>query len=246
MSGILARLLDITLPCGGYAVQLVEAYFDESGGDSGSPILCVAGYIIEKNACVKLDEEWAAVLQYFKLPFFRMSACAHGTKPFDMLAIAERIEAEKQFIAIIKKSISYGIALTVEPKRFEEIMPPSLEIGSPYTFCAHACLAAVKAWASETKYDGKVSYFFESGHRSQSEANALMDRIFRMPKLRADHRYASHTFADMKDVRALQAADLIAWQWYTDHKRRMEQKKLEPRKDCFELMHDGPYHALHY
>jgi len=41
-------------------------------------------------------------------------------------------------------------------------------------------------------------------------------------------------------------ADLIAWQWFTDHKRRMERKRPEPRKDCFELMHDGPFHALHY
>ena len=243
---VIARLLEILLPHGGYALQLVESYFDEAGSDDGSPVLCVAGYIIEKEACVKLDSEWAEVLKIFKLPYFRMSQCAHGTGPFKNLTMADRIESEKQCIAIIKRHITYGIAITVEPQRFEQIMPKSTEIGSPYTLCAHACLTAVKSWATETNYPGKVAYFFESGHKSQGEANAIMNRLFNMPKLRTDYRYAAHTFADKQEVRPLQAADLIAWQWYKDHKRRMERKKLEPRKDCFELMYGGPYHALHY
>jgi hypothetical protein len=251
MSGILARLLDILLPSGGYTVQLIEAYFDESGSHEGSPVLCVAGYIIEKDACVKLDSDWAEVLEKFKLPFFRMSSCAHGTKPFDVLAKPERIEVEKQLIAITRQSISYGIAITVEPKTFEKIIPASPEIGSAYSVLAHACLTAVKSWANETQYAGDIAYFFESGHKSQSEANAIMERLFRIPKLRADHRYASHTFADKQKVRALQAADFIAWQWFTDHKRRMERKKLQARRDCYELMKprdDGTplFHALHY
>lgn len=63
-------------------MQPVEAYFDESGSHANSPVLCVAGYIIERDARIKLDAEWATVLQHFNLPFFRMSACAHGTEPF--------------------------------------------------------------------------------------------------------------------------------------------------------------------
>ncbi len=247
----LARLLDIVLPSGGYVVQMVEAYFDESGGDKGSPVLCVAGYIIEKDACVKLDSEWADVLNNFNLPFFRMSACAHGIEPFDKLTMPERIEVEKQCIAIIRRNISYGIAVTVEPKVFDAVMPKSEEIGSAYSYCAHTCLTAVKSWAKETNYSGKIAYFFESGHGSQSEANRIMNRIFNMPELKESHRYASHTFADKKEVRALQAADLIAWQWFTDHKRRMQRPLSSPRKDCAALMLSGDlapskFHVLHH
>jgi hypothetical protein len=158
----------------------------------------------------------------------------------------QRVDVEKRCIAIIKSKIAYGIAVTVEPRRFDEIMPKSPEIGTAYCLCAHMCLTAVKSWANEQNYAGKIAYFFESGHRSQAEANGIMDRIFRMPALRAEHRYVSHTFADKQDMRPLQAADMIAWHWFTDHKRRMERKKLSPRKDCFELMYGGPYHALHY
>jgi hypothetical protein len=137
--------------------------------------------------------------------------------------------------------------VTIEPKRYEEIMPQSSETGSAYSFCAHTCLTAVKSWADESQFGGGITYCLETGHRNQSEANQIMTRLFHLPALRASHRYVSHTFADKKKVRALQAADLIAWQWYTDHKRRAERKRLAPRKDCAELMSGSSlFHVLHF
>jgi hypothetical protein len=64
------RFLDVLLPDGGYVVVEVESYFDESGSHKGSPLLCVAGYIIEKNAAIKLTDAWRAVLQEHNIPFF--------------------------------------------------------------------------------------------------------------------------------------------------------------------------------
>jgi hypothetical protein len=251
---MIARLLEIVLPIGGYAVQMVEAYFDESGSHEGSPVLCVAGYIVEKDACVRLDAEWERVLNKFGLPFFRMSACAHGTYPFKRLSMDERIAVEKELIAIIKANLTYGIAVTVQPEMYDAIMPsaPDLAIGdSAYTFCARTCLTAVKVWARDQKYAGDIAYFFESGHRSQSHANALMNEVFANSGLRKEYRYVSHTFADKQKVRPLQAADIIAWQWHTDHKRRMSGKADRPRLDCRELMLDNDpessrYHTLHW
>jgi Protein of unknown function (DUF3800) len=227
-------------------VQLVEAYFDESGSHGGSPVLAVAGYIIEKDACIKLDEDWGGVLDEFRLPYFRMSECAHGTGAFKTLSLDDRIDVEKRCIAIIRRSISYGIAVTVEPRVFDSVMPKSREIGSAYTYCAYTCLAAVKSWSMEQNYTGGIAYFFESGHRSQAEANDLMNRLFSNPQLKVEHRYTSHTFADKIKVRALQAADLIAYQWYKDHLRRMMRPFSQPRKDCFELMHAHKFYALHH
>jgi Protein of unknown function (DUF3800) len=240
------HLLDAILRDGGYVVEFVEAYFDESGSDDKSSVLCVAGYIIEKNAAAEMDVKWLDVLEKFNLPFFRMSACAHGSPPFDNMTKDERIEVEKQMIAIIKSYTTYGIAVTVEPHTFAQIMPELPEAGSAYSFCAHTCLVGVKWWANQHKYRGDIAYFFESGHRSQSEANNIMNKLFDDPQQRADHRYASHTFADKAKARPLQAADLLAWQWHTDRKRPASRGR--PRLDLQELVRDQkpPHHALHY
>ena len=52
-----ARLVDITLPMNGDAL-VVEAYFDESGTHSGSPLMCVAGYVIEAGQCKRMQADW--------------------------------------------------------------------------------------------------------------------------------------------------------------------------------------------
>lgn len=242
---MLARLLQILLPNGGMTVHMAEAYFDESGSHDGSPVLCVAGYIVEKDSSVKLDDEWASTLERYRLPFFRMSACAHGTEPFHLLTKAQRVEVEKELIAIIRKHVSFGVAVTLEPQTFDEVMPNCAEVGSPYTFCAHNCLVAVKDWADRQSYLGKVAYFFESGHRSATEANKIMNRLVQIPGAAERHRYGSHTFALKQNVRPLQAADFLAWQCFTNHEHMRYGKP--PRKDFVALTarRDGlPMHKL--
>ena len=229
---------------------MIEAYFDESGSHEGSPILCVAGFIIEADAAREMEARWQTMLDTYRLPFFHMVDCAHGVEPFDILSRDERIAAEKEAISIIRNKITYGIAVTVNPVEFEHTVPKSAELGSAYSLCAHMCLTAVRGWATKFNYPGNIAYVFEAGHASQSEANAIMIRIFDLPHLRADHRYVSHTFGDKRVVLPLQAADVIAWQWFTERKRVLGRTRSMPRLDYQELMlkampSGASYHAVH-
>jgi hypothetical protein len=66
-------------------------------------------------------------------------------------------------------------------------------------------LTGARQWADETDVDGDIAYLFESGHRSQSEANAIMERLFHNPKMKRDFRYKAHAFIDKTSAPALQA-----------------------------------------
>ena len=239
------------MPHRGYAAVMVEvtAYFDESGSHEGAPVLCLAGFTIERSKGQEMCERWQAMLDRFCLAFFHMADCANGAPPFDVLTMAQRIEAEKGAIQIIRDTIAYGFAVTVDPKEFQKIVPDSPEIGSAYSLCAHMCLTGVRSWAERSGFTGTVSYTFEAGHKSQAEANGIMNRIFKSPRLRSEHRYAAHAFADKKALLPLQAADIIAWQWFTESKRKLIGKR-PPRKDFEELMRKpmdsgASYHAVH-
>ncbi|MGA2903233.1 MAG: hypothetical protein ABSD98_05360 [Candidatus Korobacteraceae bacterium] len=239
---MLARLLQILLPNGGLTLHMVETYFDES---IRSRLLCVCGYIMEKDAAISLDSEWQKALKTYNLPVFRMSPCANGAPPFDRLSIDERIALEAYLINLIRAHVSFGVAVTVETDVFAEVMPACPEVGSPYAFCAHNCLVAVKSWADQSDYHGTVAHFFESGYANAAEANALMNRIVSLPKLRKTHRYGSHTFAQKKDVRPLQAADILVWQSGKDRERKAQGKT--PRKDFVALtaLRNGkPFHKV--
>lgn len=231
---LISRLLDILLPDGGYAVDLVEAYFDESGSHDGSPVLCVAGYLFKKEDCIKLDVEWKNVLDHYKLPYFRMSECAHGNGAFSDLSKDKRISAQKRMINLIKANMAYGFSVSLEMK-FAHLISKNAFIKSPYTLCCYWCLQAMRNWANDNDYKGDIAYFFESGHKSQGEANWVMNEIFNMPELKHEYRYANHSFADKAKVRPLQCADILAWQWHKYVKERMKGKE-KCRADLFSLL----------
>lgn len=110
---ILVRLIEILAPGTADVVAFLECYFDESGTDDGSPVLCVAGYLFDKEECKQLDLKLKEVLDRYRLPFFRMSACAHNQRPFKHLSRDECIEVEKAMIGLINQHAMLGVAIAV-------------------------------------------------------------------------------------------------------------------------------------
>ncbi len=239
---LFARLVDVLLPEGGCVLTLVEAYFDESIGPKGTPILCVAGYLIESGQAKLLSEEWRTALDEARLPYFRMSECAHGNGAFASLDRPHRILVQSAVMRIIEHRTIQGLAVTVNIAEFERYMPDHPLIGSPYTFCAHVIIGGVQNWIRKTRYAGEIAYFFEAGHASQSEANGIMQKIFKQPDLRDASRYHRHSFVLKEQTPAVQAADLLAWQWYTDLRHRIEGRPR--RRDCERLL-KHPHVAVH-
>ena len=231
---VLDDMLDAMLPRGGFVSIQVQAYFDESGTHEGSHVLCVAGYIFEKRQARKLSRDWLSALEEKRLDHFHMVDCAHGAGPFANLTKNERSNLAKRMIEIIKARTILGIAVTINSKEFAEIIMPHRSVGSAYTFASHLALAGVFEWLERTDQQGKVGYFFESGHKSQNEANRIMNEIFEDEERKKSYRYGAHGFVEKKENPAVQAADLLAWQWYTDKRHILEGKPR--RKDLENLL----------
>jgi hypothetical protein len=234
------RLIDAALAGrGGYIVNLVEVYFDESGSHQGSPVLCVAGYLLDSENAKLLTKEWDEVLGSKGLTHFRMVDCAHGNGEFAKLSKDDRIEVAKALIEIIKARMLRGMGAMIVAERYDELMPYHPNLGGSYSYCIWNCLIGIGEWRKEANYQGDMAFFFESGHASQSEANRTMDLAFRSPESRAKLGYVSHTFVDKKKFPAVQAADLLAWQMFTDWKHGMTKK---PRRKDFAYLIDGKNH----
>jgi hypothetical protein len=216
-------------------VNFAEVYIDESGSHDASPILSVAGYVFKKDRAIQFDNEWRVVLEAEELPYFRMSACAHCTGPFDGWTNDECDVVERKLIRLTRRTSAYGFAVTVNEDEYNSIGPRHDRLGSAYSFCLRMCLVAVRSWIQEADFTGDIAYFFEAGHSHQAEASRIMDSIFAHPLPRSDYRYLSHTFADKTRARPLQAADLLAWQWHTDAKRKRSGIRVS-RKDLQALI----------
>jgi hypothetical protein len=223
-------------------VALIEAYFDESGSHDGSPVLCIAGFVFTSDACLKLDAEWKAVLDKYGLPFFHMVDCAHGTPPFNKLTRDQRIAAEKEMIGIIRKHLLFGMGVSLCEDDFYEVFPNGYGGQSAYTWCCWTAISVIHHWIAAHHFDGRAAYFFEAGHKKQGEANALMQRIFDSPDLRRQYCYGGHAFADKKQARPLQAADILAW-LQANQAQRYLRGSHDMRKDYAALMDNQPIEA---
>jgi hypothetical protein len=226
----------------GGIVAFLECYFDESGSHGGSPVLCVAGYIFEKEQCKALDLGWKQVLERYRLPFFHMTSCAHHQYPFDHLSLDDCIEAQKAMIGLINQHALLGLAMVVNEHDYKVMFGESSPAGTPYSFCCWQILAGIRAWINRTNFQGEIAYFYEAGHDSMGEANALMNRIFKEPHLREGYRYAGHGFVDKKKVRPVQTADILAWHWATQMKRWLNNNH-KMRAD-FRALAEKPQHEL--
>jgi len=140
------------------------AYFDESGTDTKSEVLCVAGYIFLEEMVGSFEVEWKAMLEKYGLPFFHMVDCAHGTGAFKALTGEQRIEAQKEAIELTKKYASKGIALSINKAAFAKVGGGGKKIWTtPYTFLCGQVFYGVRDWANETGFNGEIEYVFESG-----------------------------------------------------------------------------------
>ncbi|MFO1018220.1 MAG: hypothetical protein U1E03_11520 [Hyphomonadaceae bacterium] len=236
-------VLDAVAPGRDDLVTVIQAYFDESYGPDG--LLCVAGYVFTKAGVRGITGEWGNMLRRYKLPYFRMSDCAHGKGVFANIGRETRDKIAREAIRMATHYSGFGVAATISEHEFNEKVPEGPYIGNAraYEFAVWNCLMGVRQFMRDAEYKGKAAYFFEAGHRSQSAANRLMNSLFESPNMRAEYRYLSHTFVAKEAGAPIQAADLLAWQFYQDRRRELAGDKR--RKDMEALMSKQAYVFRH-
>lgn len=213
-----------------------HAYFDESGSHDGSPVLCVAGYLIPEERRQEFNAKWIETLESKGLTHFHMVDCAHGNGEFAKLEKSERIEVQTKLIELIKDSSARGIGAMIVASVYKHLMPFHPNMGSAYNYCIWHCLEATRLWIEELGSAVEIDYHFERGHQSDSEADRIMTFAFAAPAGRKPFGYASHAFVDKRAIPGVQAADLLAWQMCTDWKHGMEGQPR--RKDFAHLISD--------
>ena len=231
--GMLFRSGDLAL--------VLQSYFDES---ISGPVLCVAGYVYTKRDARLLERDWAAMLRRWKLPYFRMSACAHRSEPFNKLTRDQCILVQTKAIGLVKKYAQFGVAVSINEDEYKAAMPstdglpPHIKvfIDGAYELCVWLCMQRVRIAVVEQfgHHDARIGYFFEQGHAHQSRANRLMQAILSTPEIAAAYRSIGFGFVPKEAGGPVQAADLLAWHWAKDRKSQSEGRPR--RKDLASLI----------
>ena len=215
---------------------LSEVYFDESGTHDGSSMMTMAGYLFKKEQAQRFSRDWAKCLERLGLPAAHMTDCATGNGDFANMSMNQRVLSERLLIENIKHRSVLGFSMAVDPRLYDEIMGPFAAAQSAYSYLLMLAVASVRHWATTTRYEGRIAYFFESGHRHAKEANQYMNMIAEHgPEVVGFMRYDSHAFLDKRNALPLQAADMLAW-LHRNHLTKLQEGPAKPRADFLALV----------
>jgi hypothetical protein len=197
-------------------VALITGNFDDS--QSTGDVWTVAGYVGYSNQWDYFERLWAAALARHGVPYFHMKEMADPSGPFAKWLPPQEHTDEvaaffKDIVAAIRRSGLYKVSSTVWLKDLERFNQETGAALEAYPLAAHACLAVVGL-----KYeDQPVTMVFDRIEKVDSKLATARSYLagdkFIYPGL--CDRIVSTWLpapATSRDVPALQAADLVAWE----------------------------------
>jgi hypothetical protein len=205
---------------------MITAYFDDSGthtgGKSGpSDIVLVAGIFGTEARMANLDRNWKRHLdspicgRKDRITRFHAYDCFQSTGEFERWTRTETDYFRHQLRMVIIDSdvAAYGFACF--RKDYDKLITGDYRgvLGTPEGFCINQCFVRSLGWVQANTFDPKMTFVF--GHRPaevQRYTGTVYDAFRRWTK--PPPELTGYSFLNSKDVRPLQAADMVAWELY--------------------------------
>ena len=218
--------------------QDITAYFDESATQAigSGPLprekraVIVAGFYARAEQWERLEEDWNRIFEQHGLggqTVLHMTELTPSIGHFQVFKDDPWTKARfiSQLIGLLRLRVLGSIGRSLRLHDYDELDKELTlhEKATPYTFCGMA--AVEQATKSANRLNGKLKVIFEYGFPGAGQLVGLCRRDgFPLP-----------SFAQKKEWRALQAADLLAWESQKAWKRVLRQEGTGVRKSLREL-----------
>jgi hypothetical protein len=215
--------------------EMLAAYFDESGTHDSAVITSVAGFISTPERWQHFDEEWKRVLDHWGLDYFHMKECAHYRGDFAQFKADEL--GRKQLLwclgFLICRHCLYGCAVSVV-REDHEMLNADPRIGSAYNLAAQACIALADKWMGSQQHVGPMSVVLEDGCKYSKD---FLDQLETLERpLGTLSRFGNIVLGSKRQVPALQAADLLAYEQSKYFTGCLKAETAVPMRKTLELL----------
>lgn len=207
-------------------MHIYDAYFDESGTDDNSLFTCVGGFLFKKSELLAFNKGWKRNVKPFlpALPdgskIFHATDCFQGQGAFRDMRVEDRMGIFKKMGHLINKTARYGVVIGIEKKDYKAAVKsdPKLRkiIGSDYALCACRCVEYVGYWLTRNRLKGNVLYIYEESDKS-NEAVQMVEMMRNNPYQKERCHICLAKDLPKNRAIALQAADLLVWEWRRIH-----------------------------
>jgi len=199
---------------------MLGAYLDDSGSHSTSDIVITAGVAGTEWRLESLEKFWrkelAQPLESLKpsLKRFHMAECQDSRGEFERWTRTETDYLCHRLGTVIIDSgvMAYGMACS--RKDWDELVTGDIRAvwGDPEGMCITNCFTKLIAWAQQFTFDPEMRFVFDNRTKEvERRARAVFDAFQRRIE---KPRLAEISFGSSQKNLHLQAADMVAWEFY--------------------------------
>ena len=198
---------------------MLQAFFDETGGDETKDLTAVAGFVYDKAGLAEFTNAWEPQVQELA-GSYRTSSCNAGAAPFSPPNWPDwrRQNLIDSLTNLTSDHALAGFVVATRKCDFEDALEngPGIAklIDSPYALCLMGVLSLVSHWTSETAAATKVYCRFEDGGYHQKETQELVGRFRSNPDTQTYYfSITDCSWHPKAEFPAFCSADLLAWEW---------------------------------
>jgi hypothetical protein len=226
----------------GETLAMIRAYFDDSGTHGSSGVVVMAGIVGTESEIDSLDALWAehlaAPLFGKKPPLrrFHMVECEQSRGEFSGWSRTETDYFCHQLREVIIKSRVSGYGFACVRKDWDRLIQGEYRtiFGDPEGWAVRACMNSAINWASNSAFDPQMTFVFDDRPERERENRAVFDLFQKVPR---SPELTGISFLNSYNVRALQAADMVAWEFYSHAERILQHGPKHPaRKEVLHLL----------
>lgn len=220
---------------------MLQAFFDESGHPE-SGLFCVAGYGMMSHQVRRFDREWKRLLGTRTL---HMKELAHLRGDFAGMTREAADTLLKEAVEIINRRVAFGVVVFCHVENIEKALEGRLAkaygFENLYSICHYACMLGVGQWSHQHNA-GTADYVFEDGPRRGAVTQALIE-MKKSPEMVELCALGLHAFTAKREFLALQAADLLAWEWIKAQREpeRALRRSMEELVSCHRVKYLAYY-----
>lgn len=217
-------------------IAMLYGYLDASGTHEGSSVLSVAGYVWSFENWKRANRKWQRFLDDNGLEFFHMTDFEAYEGPYKNWTPKRHRAVIKRLIQIIADTASVGVAVGIASRDHAALsaIPDGLE-GSAYQRAATVCMTIVARWIHEQRSAESVKYILEFGDETQDLLRRHVMASIQSPSFQRTLRIESLNFERKRTTPALQAADILAYEYAKEAPRRLGLATRPPRKSLIAL-----------